>query len=278
MLVTALGLLLGGRADTGAVRTGAKAARVEGVVARRRRSSSRHRRRARRRGRGRASCCWAARSPPRAVRGPSSAAPRSRRPRCRRVGEALVAVHGQSDQHRLLRPEAQRDALDALRRRRRSPRLLSRYRDRLRPGCARSRPSCARCSAPRASAPARPTCCASAWRRSRRSTRSRARRTRWPPRRPGSGFADTLRTAAETAREALSSDSDAPDALGAVAAARRALESVREHDPEAAAPGRPGRRGQLPARRRGGRRRVLRHRASRPTPRGSPPSPSGGRR
>ena len=48
------------------------------------------------------------------------------------------------------------------------------------------------------------------------------------------GFADTLRTAAETAREALSSDRDAPDALGAVTAARRALESVREHDPEAA--------------------------------------------
>jgi DNA repair protein RecN (Recombination protein N) len=48
------------------------------------------------------------------------------------------------------------------------------------------------------------------------------------------GFADTLRTAAEEAREALSSDQDAPDALGAVAAARRALEGVREHDPEAA--------------------------------------------
>ena len=32
MLVTALGLLLGGRADTGAVRTGARHARVEGVV------------------------------------------------------------------------------------------------------------------------------------------------------------------------------------------------------------------------------------------------------
>ncbi len=49
------------------------------------------------------------------------------------------------------------------------------------------------------------------------------------------GFADTLRTAAEAAREALSSDQDSPDALGAVAAARRALESVREHDPEVAA-------------------------------------------
>src|SRR4051794_41917793 len=33
MLVTALGLLLGARADAGAVRNGAKAARVEGIVA-----------------------------------------------------------------------------------------------------------------------------------------------------------------------------------------------------------------------------------------------------
>ena len=32
MVVTALGLLLGGRADSGTVRTGAGAARVEGVV------------------------------------------------------------------------------------------------------------------------------------------------------------------------------------------------------------------------------------------------------
>ena len=32
MVVTALGLLLGGRADTGAVRTGARTARVEGTV------------------------------------------------------------------------------------------------------------------------------------------------------------------------------------------------------------------------------------------------------
>ena len=32
MIVTALGLLLGGRADSGAVRSGARSARVEGVV------------------------------------------------------------------------------------------------------------------------------------------------------------------------------------------------------------------------------------------------------
>ena len=44
------------------------------------------------------------------------------------------------------------------------------------------------------------------------------------------GFADTLRTAAETAREALSSEEGATDALGTTSAARHALDGVREHD------------------------------------------------
>ena len=48
------------------------------------------------------------------------------------------------------------------------------------------------------------------------------------------GFADTLRTAAEQARECLSAEDGGPDALGAVSAARKLLEGVREHDPEAA--------------------------------------------
>ena len=47
------------------------------------------------------------------------------------------------------------------------------------------------------------------------------------------GYADTLRTAAEQAREALSSEQGDPDALAAAAAARTALDSVRDHDPEA---------------------------------------------
>jgi DNA repair protein RecN (Recombination protein N) len=47
------------------------------------------------------------------------------------------------------------------------------------------------------------------------------------------GFADTLRTAAEQAREALSSEQDQPDALATTAAARTQLDGVREHDPEA---------------------------------------------
>ncbi|HCB02951.1 MAG TPA: DNA repair protein RecN, partial [Nocardioides bacterium] len=49
------------------------------------------------------------------------------------------------------------------------------------------------------------------------------------------GYADALRTAAEQAREALSSESGDPDALGAISAARTVLEGVREHDGEAAA-------------------------------------------
>ena len=47
------------------------------------------------------------------------------------------------------------------------------------------------------------------------------------------GFADTLRAAAEQARESLSSEEGAADALAAVGAARPQLEAVREHDPAA---------------------------------------------
>ena len=46
------------------------------------------------------------------------------------------------------------------------------------------------------------------------------------------GFADTLRGAAEQAREALSSDDDHPDALGTTSAARTLLDGVRDHDPD----------------------------------------------
>ena len=49
------------------------------------------------------------------------------------------------------------------------------------------------------------------------------------------GYADALRTAAEQAREALSSEAGDPDALAATSAARTLLEGVREHDPEAGA-------------------------------------------
>ena len=48
------------------------------------------------------------------------------------------------------------------------------------------------------------------------------------------GFADTLRNAAEQARDCLSSEDGGPDALSAVSAARKLLDSVRDHDHEVA--------------------------------------------
>ena len=230
MLVTALGLLLGGRADTGAVRTGARAARVEGVV---------------RADGGLASIAEehggeveagqlllgrhvSAEGRSRAFLGGASV-PASA---LSRVGDALVAVHGQSDQHRLLRPEAQREALDSYAGQALQE-VLTRYRaghDRLRETEAELR-----------------EVLGSARERAREADvlRLGLEEIEAVDPQPGEeeslsieesrlGFADTIRTAVETAREALSSDQDAPDALGAVAAARRALESVREHDPEVA--------------------------------------------
>jgi DNA repair protein RecN (Recombination protein N) len=230
MLVTALGLLLGGRADTGAVRTGAKSARVEGLVradAELTAIADEHGgevevgqlllgRQVSAEGRSRAFLGGAS--------VPASA--------LTRVGDALVAVHGQSDQHRLLRPEAQRHALDAFAG---SPLadVAARYRVRFERlgaverelrevlGSARERAREAdvlRLGLEEIEAVAPVV---------GEEDQLAAEETRL-------GYADTLRTASENAREALSSDQDAADALGAVAAARRALESVREHDPEVA--------------------------------------------
>ena len=233
MLVTALGLLLGGRADTGAVRTGADTARVEGVVAvaalpefaaavaeagghveddrvvlARNVSAE---------GRSRAFAGGA--SVPVAV--------------LAGLAEPLVAVHGQSDQHRLLAPRAQRDALDRFAGARVAE-PLARYVD-LRERLLATEAELAEVT---------------------RTSRERAREADLlrfgldeiaavEPR-PGEdgelsaeearlGYADTLRAAAETAREALSSEQGEPDALAASAVARTALESVRDHDTEAGA-------------------------------------------
>jgi DNA repair protein RecN (Recombination protein N) len=229
MLVTALGLLLGDRADAGAVRSGAKAARVEGLVAvddgvgaqvdefggevedgtlvlARQLSAE---------GRSRAFLGGAS--------VPVSA--------LQSLADRLVAVHGQSDQHRLLRAEAQRDAVDGFaaasvatlkRDYAQAHALLKQVEGELAEvvGAARERA------------------------READVLRLGLAEIEAVEPQPGEdaslaheearlGFADTLRAAAEVAREALSSDADAPDALGTVAAARRALESVREHDDEA---------------------------------------------
>ena len=112
MIVTALGLLLGGRADSGAVRTGARTARVEGTVAVADLADF-------------AAAVEEAGGEvedARVVLGRTvSAEGRSRAfvagasvpvSRLADLAAPLVAVHGQSDQHRLLQPRAQREALD----------------------------------------------------------------------------------------------------------------------------------------------------------------------
>jgi DNA repair protein RecN (Recombination protein N) len=147
------------------------------------------------------------------------------------VAEPLVAVHGQADQHRLLQPRAQREALDAfggdavatlladyralhtelletereLREVVASARERAREADLLRFGLGEIEAV--------SPEPGEDTALAEEEQRL--------------------GHADTLRTAAESARSALSSDDGGPDALSAVAAARGLLDGVRDHDPAA---------------------------------------------
>src|SRR4051794_8958880 len=233
MIVTALGLLLGGRADSGAVRSGAKTARVEGVV----RADALPAfgaaveeaggevedgrvvlaRNVATEGRSRAFVGGA--SVPVSV--------------LAEVAEPLVAVHGQSDQHRLLRPRAQREALD---------------RFGGEPVLALVAAYTALHGRLEASERELEQVVASARERAREADLLRfgLGEIEAVDPRPGEdaqlaadearlGYADALRTAAEQAREALSSESGDPDALGAASAARTALEGVREHDPEAGA-------------------------------------------
>jgi DNA repair protein RecN (Recombination protein N) len=233
MVVTALGLLLGGRADSGAVRSGSRSARVEGVVV-----------------------CGAMPDFGAAVQEAGgeveddrvvlarniSAEGRSRAwvggaavpvAALSSVAEPLVAVHGQSDQHRLLRTGAQRDALDRF-----GGEGLARLRERYAvlhaelTATERELDDVVRTARERA--------------READQLRHALTEIEAVTPEPGEdsalqaeetrlGFADTLRTAAEQAREALSSDQGAPDALATTSAARGLLEGVREHDPEAAA-------------------------------------------
>ncbi|HEX2896319.1 MAG TPA: DNA repair protein RecN [Marmoricola sp.] len=229
MLVTALGLLLGARADAGAVRSGAKVARVEGLVAvgdavaaqvdefggeveegalllARQLSAE---------GRSRAFLGGAA-VPVAALQS---------------LADLLVAVHGQSDQHRLLRAEAQRDAVDGFA----GPAVAA-----LRQHYGQAHASLRQVEAELADV------VGTARERAREADVLRLGLAEIEAVDPQAGedvalaheearlgFADTLRAAAEVAREALSSDGDAADALGTIAAARRALESVREHDEDA---------------------------------------------
>ncbi len=232
MVVTALGLLLGGRADPGAVRRGAKSARVEGLVTVDPDSALAAAveeaggtveedqvvlaRNIAAEGRSRA---W--------VGGASVPAGT-----LAEIADTLVAVHGQSDQHRLLKTPPQREALDRFggdRLRKVRERYRALYEDLLRvekelvdvTTSARERVLEAE------------------------QLRFGLQEIESIDPSPGEdlelaseesrlGHADTLRTAAEQAREALSSDAGGADALATTSAARSLLESVRAHDATAA--------------------------------------------
>ncbi len=233
MVVTALGLLLGGRADSGAVRTGAARARVEGVVD----AGSLPEFRAAveeaggeaEEGRVLLARNIAAEGRSRAYAGGASVPVA----RLAELAEPLVAVHGQSDQHRLLRPSAQRLALDRfggaplnglLEEWAATYRDLRQVEAELDDVVTHARDRAQEADLLRfglgeveAVAPV-----------VGEDVELAAEESRL-------GFADTLRTAAEQAREALSAEHGGPDALGAVGAARRLLDSVRDHDPAVAA-------------------------------------------
>ena len=231
MIVTALGLLLGGRADSGAVRTGSKTARVEGVV----------------RVGDLASFATAVEDAGGEVEDDRVVLARnvSSEGRSRAfvggasvpissladVAEPLVAVHGQSDQHRLLRPRAQREALDRFGGEATAA-LHATYADLFRRLEATERELEEVVTTARDRA------------READLLRFGLGEIEAVSPEPGEddalaaeesrlGFADTLRTAAEQAREALSSEQDNPDALATTSAARTLLDGVRDHDPEA---------------------------------------------
>ncbi|MDQ6527450.1 DNA repair protein RecN [Nocardioides sp. LHD-245] len=231
MVVTALGLLLGGRADSGVVRAGAKQARVEGlvtatalpglltaveeaggeaeddgIVLARNVSAE---------GRSRAFAGGAA-VPVATLAG---------------LAEPLVAVHGQSDQHRLLKAQTQRHALDRFGALEKLHAAYAAVHDRL---IATERELTEVTATARERAREADLLrfgvdeVAAVAPRPGEDTELAAEEARL-------GHADTLRGAAEQAREALSSEHGSPDALAAVAAARGLLEGVRDHDTEAGA-------------------------------------------
>jgi DNA repair protein RecN (Recombination protein N) len=150
------------------------------------------------------------------------------------LSESLLAVHGQSDQQRLLRPAEQRAALD----RYAGEPVLAR-RERFRADWARWRDVRATLDELRTAAAER----------TRQAELLRLGLAEVEAAEPAPGedaalreeverlaHADDLRLAASAAREAVTGDDlDTPDALGLVTSARRALEAVAEHDPVLAA-------------------------------------------
>ena len=233
MVVSALGLLLGARGEAGLVRAGARTARVEGEVRLDGSASAAPARveelggdvedgrvllarQVSAEGRSRAFVGGAA-VPVTALGG---------------LADPLVAVHGQSDQHRLLQGSTQRDSLDAFA----GVQAMT-----LRERCSTLFAELSRTEAELADVVAHQR------ERAREADLLRFGLAEVEAVGPTSGedvalaaeearlgFADTLRTAAEQAREALTSEDGAPDALAATATARKLLDGVRGHDEEAA--------------------------------------------
>ncbi len=232
MIVTALGLLLGGRGDAGSVRKGRKAARVEGVIDARSLpgvvDATEEAGGEVEEGRVLVARTVAAEGRARAYVGGATVPVAT----LGSVTSPLVAVHGQYAQHRLLQPRAKRDSLDrfggeAV------AKLIAAYGD-IHTELRRVEHELDEVTT-------------HARERAQEADLLRFGLGEVEEVSPESGedvtlaqeeeklgYADTLRTAAEQAREALSSEVDAPDALGAISAARQALDGVRDHDPDAA--------------------------------------------
>ncbi|MFD1831656.1 MULTISPECIES: DNA repair protein RecN [Streptomyces] len=236
MVVTSLGLLLGGRADAALVRVGAKAAVVEGRI--QLPPGAPALRRAEEAGaelddgallvsrtisaEGRSRAHVGGRAAPVGLLG--------------ELGEDLVAVHGQTDQQGLLRPARQREALDRyageavsapLAEYTEAYRRLREVRARLAELTTRARERAQEADLLRfgleeiAAAEPRPGEDA--------ELAAEAERL---------GHAEALASAAATAHGALvgdPADPEAVDATALVAGAQRALEAVRSHDPALAA-------------------------------------------
>ncbi|MDX6199969.1 MAG: repair protein RecN [Actinomycetota bacterium] len=146
------------------------------------------------------------------------------------IGEHVLAVHGQSDQQRLLKPAEQRAALD-----RYAGAEVLELRDRFRADWARWRDVTATVT----------ELAAAAAERTREAELLRIGLAEVEAAEPVTGEAaalaaeierlanaDDLRTAATTAQQAITGDDlDSPDALALVTAARRVLEQAAAHDP-----------------------------------------------
>ncbi|GGU32876.1 DNA repair protein RecN [Nocardioides albus] len=234
MIVTALGLLLGGRGDAGSVRKGKKAARVEGVIDARSLpgviEATEEAGGEVEEGRVLVARTVAAEGRARAYVGGATVPVAT----LGAVTSPLVAVHGQSDQHRLLQPRAQRESLDrfggdAV------AKLLAAYRD-LHAELQKVERELDEVTTHARERAQEADLLRFGLGEIEAVSPEAGEDVTLAQEEEKLGYADTLRTAAEQAREALSSeDIDSPDALGAVSVARQALDSVRDHDPDAAA-------------------------------------------